>query len=303
MLPPSLVVPGHPDYEVLQRLHAEITERVGPNPESAFVELIVEAVEFVLDPVRTGRTEIRDLDNVEKTFVGLKVEHFLRDMFDAPKGLRDLVLAGHDVDVKTTISRSWSWMIPPETFRAEEPVLLIAADELSRKAWMGLMVAHEAFLGAPNRDGKRGVLSAAYAHILWIATDVTWPPNRWHDIDMARFRELRTIRGGSRRAAMFFQENLRRIVHRRVIEALLFEQKDPMKRLRENNGAPDILLPKGIWLLSGTFNAPLLAKLGFSVASDEFVAISPQSSEEERLLRTAKSEKQSTALLEDKDSR
>ncbi|QQQ17680.1 hypothetical protein JIP62_10055 [Brevundimonas vitis] len=286
-LPLSSVVLGHEDFERLEIIENEIRARVGDRPEQVFTDLIVEAVEFVLDPVRTGRTEIRELDNVEKTFIGLKVEHFLRDLFDAPKGLRDLVLAGQDVDVKTTVSKSWSWMIPPETFRDEEPVLLVAADETARKAWIGLLVARQIYLGAPNRDGKKSILSSSYKHIRWIATGVDWPPNRWEHIDIARFRELRSIKGGTVRAAKFFEENLRRVIDRRVLLALLFDQKDPMKRLRENGGAPDILLPKGIRLLSGTFNAPTLSKLGFCVTSEEFVAILPTTDTELALLNTA----------------
>lgn len=281
----------HPDHSVLATIAADLAVRIGARPDHAFAEKVLEAIEFVLDPVRTGRTSIVQLDNVEKTFIGLKVEHFVRDLLDAPKGVRDLRVAGHDVDIKNTVGQSWGWMIPPETYRTEEPVLLIAADESERKAWMGLMLARDSYLAKPNRDGKRGVLTSAYPNILWLARGLDWPPNRWAQFDMARFRELRAIRGGSKRAARFFEENLRKITHRRVLEALLFDQKDPMKRLRGNGGAPDILKPKGIRLLSGKFNAPVLRQLGFVVAADEFVAIEPTSPEEKSLLKSAKPEK------------
>jgi hypothetical protein len=68
-----------------------------------------------------------DLDNVEKTFVGLKMEHYVRDMLDVPKGLRDLVIDGIDVDVKNTTQNTW--MIPQETYRTEDAVLVIASEE------------------------------------------------------------------------------------------------------------------------------------------------------------------------------
>lgn len=286
-VPPSLVLPGHPDHVFLDRLAREIAGRLGTRPADAFVGAVIEAIEFVLDPIRTGRTTLSELDNVEKTFIGLKIEHFVRDLLDAPKGVRDLTLLDHDVDIKNTVSRSWSWMIPPETYREEEPVILLAADEDERKSWMGLMVAREAYLGAPNRDGKRGVLSSAYANILWLASGVAWPPNRWAGLDMKRFRELRQIKIGRRRAAMFFLENDRRITHRTVLAALLFDQKDPMKRLRANGGAPDVLRPLGVALLSGRYDAPLARKLGFQLATDDFVAVKPRSDEELNLLRNA----------------
>lgn len=258
---------------------------MGARPADAFVRVMTEAIEFVLDPVRTGRTLIADLDNVEKTFVGLKIEHYIRDLLDAPKGVRDLELLGHDVDIKNTVSRSWSWMIPPETYRAEEPVILLAADEDERRSWMGLMLARDQYLGAPNRDGKRGVLASAYSNILWLSPGVGWPKSRWAGLDMKRFRELRQIKVGKVRAAMFFAENQRRITHRSVLVTLLFDQQDPMKRLRANGGAPDVLLPKGIALLSGRYNAPVAKHFGFDLGTDEFVALTPANAEELALLQ------------------
>lgn len=248
---------------------------------------MTDAIEFVLDPVRTGRTLISDLDNVEKTFVGLKIEHYIRDLLDAPKGVRDLELAGYDVDIKNTVSHSWSWMIPPETYRPEEPVILLAADERERKSWMGLMIARNEYLGASNRDGKKSIRSAAYPNILWLARGAEWPPSRWAGIDMARFRELRKVKIGKTRAAIFLEENQRRIMHRSVLVALLFDQHDPMKRLRANGGAPDILTPKGIALLSGRYNAVVAARLGISLNADEFVALTPIDSAESKILREA----------------
>jgi len=277
--------PEHPDYETLIAIANDIGERVPTGLEDAVSNLILDAVEFVLDPVRTGRTKITQLDNVEKTFIGLKVEHFIRDILDAPKGIRDLVLAGRDVDVKNTVGSRWAWMIPPETYRHEEPCLLIAANEATRTAWMGLIIAREAYLGAPNRDAKRGIRAPAYQNILWLANGIPWPRDRWNGIDMARFRELRRVKGGSVRAAAFFSENLRKPIHRKVVEALLFDQLDPMKRLRGNRGAKDILKPLGIALMSGVYFNPTLEQLHLPrIGNDEFIAIDIRTAEERAII-------------------
>jgi hypothetical protein len=286
-LPACVLTPEHPDYDLLTLLGRSIAARLGMRPESAFAELIVEAIDFVLDPVRTGRTKIGLLDNVEKTFIGLKVEHFLRAVLSANKGARDLEIDGHDVDIKNTVSRSWNWMIPPETFRAEEPVILIAADEDAQLAWMGLLIARDKYLGKPNRDGKRKVLSTAYNNILWLAEGIQWPPNPWAGLDMARFGELREMTGGTVRAAAFFSENLGRKTHRTVIVSLLFDQKDPMKRLRGNGGARDLLKPLGIALLSGKYDGPLARQLGYDLGIEEHVAIRPDNDHARGLLRDA----------------
>lgn len=283
----SRVVPGHRDYDTLTHLAAEVHRKVPGNLAHILGEIAVNAVEFVLDPIRTGRTVLSDLDNVEKTFVGLKIEHFVRDLLDAPKGVRDLVLGGMDVDVKNTVSESWSWMIPPETIRDEGPCLLVASSERYRVSWLGLIMAHPEYLNAPNRDRKCSIKSGAYGDILWLVDGVSWPQDRWAGVDMVRFRELRRLKvAGERRAAIFFQENLHKPIHRTVIVALLHDQKDPMKRLRGNGGARDILRPLGIALLSETYNNNILPMLGLPrLGRDEHIAIMPDTPEKLAVLR------------------
>jgi hypothetical protein len=287
-IPATLLSPAHGDLAILQILDAEIRRRVPDRLETVVAERCLDAFEFVLDPVRTGRTTLAELDNVEKTFIGLKVEHFIRDLLDAPKGVRDLVLAGHDVDIKNTVGSSWCWMIPPETYRNEEPCIIIASSEKKRMVWMGLVLARAEYLGAKNRDDKRRLKSKSFGHVLWIVNGASWPRDRWAGLDMARFRELRAIKGGSVRAATFFRENLDRPIHRRVIMALLHDQLDPMKRLRENNGAKNLLRPDGIALVSGTYFNPVLTNLGVpKVGNDEFIALHADTADKRAMLQAA----------------
>ncbi len=69
-LPSSAIKPGHQDFELLLLISQEVKAQLGIQPEEAFSQLILEATEFVLDPIRTGRTTLSELDNVEKTFIG-----------------------------------------------------------------------------------------------------------------------------------------------------------------------------------------------------------------------------------------
>lgn len=272
-LPISRIAPGHPDFAVLDRIRAAILARVGGDDElqRSLPLLIRDAIDFVIDPVRTARTRVQDLDNVEKTFIGLKIEHYFRDLLDVPKGLRDLVIEGLDVDVKNTVGSTW--MIPPETYKTADPCLLIATAEDDGLCWLGLLIARETYLNAPNRDMKRSVSAAGFEHILWIVNGQRFPVSRWEGIDMARFRELRKVKGGSRRAAAFFRENLRRPVHRSIVQALLFDQDDYMKRLRGNGGARDELRAEGIMLLSGAYDADQIRALKLPpTAREEVIA-------------------------------
>lgn len=284
---PSVVSEQHPDFPELDRIRRGLFQIAGGEAaiQAAFPQAIRDAIDFVLDPIRTGRTEISELDNVEKTFVGLKIEHYVRDFLNAPKGIRDLVIGNRDVDIKNTLDNSW--MIPPETYREAGACLVINSKETESRCWMGILIAREEYLNAPNRDGKRGVKSGAVENVLWVVEGADYPLSVWRAFDMAAFRSLREVQPGTVRAAEFFRQNLQKIVPREVVEALLFDQKDPMKRLRGNQGARDILRAEGIALLSGVYGNRVLDQLRLPrLSGDEFIAIEPEKEEERRILRT-----------------
>lgn len=251
---------SHPDFAQLEKIRRAIIGKAKGEERllSSFPILVRDAIEYVIDPVRTGRTTIAELDNVEKTFIGLKVEHFFRDFLDVPKGVRDLVIDDENVDVKNTVRTTW--MIPKETYEEEGPCLLICVADDEGRCWLGLMLARGAYLNAPNRDRKRSVSAFGRDNVLWIMNGQSFPKSSWEGLDMGRFRELRLVKGGARRAAIFFEENLDKIFHRRVVQSLLFDQKDYMKRLRSNGGARDLLRPKGIELLSGRTDADVIIR-------------------------------------------
>lgn len=282
---PSSVKLGHPDFEALMKIRNGVFAIAGGEEvlQAAFPQAVRDAIDFVLDPIRTGRTELSQLDNVEKTFIGLKIEHYVRDFLNAPKGIRDLEIGGQDVDIKNTLDNSW--MIPPETFRNEEPCLVINSKERESTCWMGLLLARQEYLNAPNRDGKRGVRSAAVANVLWLVEGARYPASVWRGFDMAEFREMRDRLSGTKRAAEFFRKNLGRIVPREVVEALLYDQKDPMKRLRGNQGARDVLRKEGIALLSDIYGNRILASLNMPILrGDSFMAVEPCNDQQREIL-------------------
>lgn len=289
----SKVDSTHCDYSILKALQDEIASRTGglESLQRNFPLLVRDAVDFVLDSVRTARTQVAELDNVEKTFIGLKLEHFVRDMLDVPKGVRDLVVAGMDVDIKNTVGSNWS--IPQETYRSSEPCLLMAINDKNCTCSLGLIVAKLEYLhgGVGNRDTKRGVSTSGFANILWLVAEQPFPPSRFSGLDMDRFRQLRRIyKKGNDRVAQFWRENLRHVVHRDVMQTLLFDQKDPMKRLRVDGGAPDTLQHEGIAILIGTFLADrnLAKSLGIhGLRPDDIVGVAPRNQQEWQLMHSA----------------
>jgi Restriction endonuclease NaeI len=110
---------------------------------------------------------------VERTFIGLKVEHRLRHLLRVPRGKHDLVIGGMDVDVKNTIGNSW--MIGPEIFRHEAPCIPTKINDTKRLCSLGLIVARREYLGAPNRDEKRSILKSAFENILWLIPEAQYP--------------------------------------------------------------------------------------------------------------------------------
>lgn len=265
---------NHPDFERLKPIVDEVIRRFGGRQKLSkkLPSMVNDAIDYVIDPVRTGRTKVSDLDSIEKTFIGLKVEHFLRDELNVPSGLRDLRVADEDVDVKNTVRSTW--MIPPESFRSKDACLLIMTATDEGLCSFGAIIANPDYLNAPNRDGKRSVSKVGKQHIFWILQNGHLPFSRFKDLNMERFRELRMKRGGNHRVYLFCTENVGRVTHRQVFEALLHDQKDPMKRLRVNGGAGDKLNADGFIILSGAYNQVELKELGFQdLSADEFVCV------------------------------
>ena len=273
-LPIPALPDDHPDAKILHDIRDELLARVDglERLEREYPVRLLEAVEFVIDPDRTGRQTIAELDKNEKTFIGTKIEHFVRDLLDIPKGIRDLRVGMHDVDIKHTIGSNW--MIPPESSRVSGPCLLIGTDGKKRTCRIGLIIARPGYLTKGNRDQKGGISKEGKSHILWLLKDLSWPRDRWMGIDMKRFREIRKLKGGSKRMAQFFRENLGKPIHRSIVQAVLFDQIDYMKRVRGNGGARDILKVEGISVLSGTYDKPTISKLRLpGLDPDEFMAV------------------------------
>lgn len=275
---------SHPDFAVLNLIRDELENRTDGLLAQRFPALVRDAVDFVLDPVNTARTRVSELDNVEKTFIGLKLEHFVRDMLDVPKRLRDLHIAGLDVDIKNTVGGNWS--IPEETYRSSEPCLLMAVDDARLRCFLGLIVAKPQYLhgGKGNRDSKRGVSALGFQNIMWVVCDAPFPAGKFSEFDMDRFRVLRKLRGGKKRASQFFRENIRKPIHRSVIQSLLYDQYDYMKRIRGNGGARDVLKKEGIAIVSSYHNR-FLDSIGIPrIARDEIMAVAGFTPEQASML-------------------
>jgi hypothetical protein len=284
------LLPSHSDFPIVNRIEAFLLERAGglPKLKRELPILIRQAIDEVIDTVRTGRVHTRELEKTEKTYIGTKVEILVRNYFRLLKGILDLKIDkidGLDVDVKNTLGDNW--MIPREA--VGKPCILVASDELRRTCYFGIFVAHPSNLTlGVNQDKKRSVSSAGFANIHWILIDVAYPPSLWSRIGDERTHRIMRGLSGNERVEALFREVQGIPVHRDIVQSVA-QQKDYMKRLRKNGGARDKLAREQIAILSGLYDRPIIAalKLG-DVSPDEFISFRPTEPSEIRLLLQAR---------------
>ena len=246
--------------------------------------LLRKAIDEVIDAPRTGRFTVDEIEKTEKTFLGTKVEIFLRSWLDLPKGkILDISVDGIEADIKNTMGSDW--MIPSEALG--HPCILVKTDEkLSRFSIGILVVRNELLCVGKNRDGKRAISADGRKHIHWILKDELYPQNIWTGFSSELRKKITSNPPGTRRVDALFRFVQERPISRAHVLAVA-PQKDAMKRLRKNGGARDSLAKDGIALLSGNFDKDLVAKLGLPLCKkDEFISFQPKTESEKLLLRS-----------------
>lgn len=267
-LPLSNVNETHVDFAVLNKIYIELLNRAGSldKIETELGRILRASIDSVIDTPNTSRRSINDLEKTEKTYIGTRVEILLRKFFELKKGRLDLVIVGIDVDVKFTINDNW--MIPEEAIN--NPCLLVAADEQNEKCYLGLFVAKsEYFSAAENRDKKKSIPRAQFHNILWLVNGSSYPARFWKSIDETIIDLIFSQKTGIARVKKLFSMIKKTPIHRSVIEDVA-QQKDPMKRLRANGGARDLI---DIKIYSGKFDSKIIKskKLPFC-DNDSFIS-------------------------------
>ncbi|UWQ23629.1 hypothetical protein K3553_11595 [Leisingera aquaemixtae] len=272
-LPDSLVCPGHPDFGTLSPLAEEITTRAGGALalEHDVPQMLRQCIDDVIMTPKTGRRAYEELEKTEKTYIGTRVEIELRALLRLRKGRLDTEILGQDVDIKHTMGGNW--MIPTEAIDCT--CLLVAADEVRARCYLGLIVARPAYLThGQNKDAKRSISAEGFRHILWLFKDQPYPANFWRTADEAAVQQIFAGDTGNERMAQLFRLIQRRPVPRDVVEAVA-QQKDFMRRIRSDKGrgTRDLLARDGILLLSGQYDSQLIKALDLPpCAGGEFIS-------------------------------
>ena len=291
VLPPSLVIPGHPDFERLDHLRHEITGRLGGGNRLAqeVSSLLRDSIDDVMQTAKTGRRSYAELEKTEKTYVGTRVEIELRSRLGVPKRKLDLQLLGEDVDVKHTLGLNW--MIPSEAMG--HVCILISSDEKRALCSMGLFAVRLEYLNAgANRDQKKSLSAFGFQNVMWLLNQAPLTQNFWRTISQADADAIAAGTSGNDRMKELFRRVQDRPISRRVVEDTA-SQLDPTRRVRSdarNNrgGTRDELAREGLLLMSAQANRELIAALGLPrLAKGEYISRRVRTAEEAEIARPA----------------
>ena len=264
-------------------LRASVTDPDGI--EGATAQLIRRAIDEVIDAPRTKRLILSECEKTEKTYLGTKIEILFRDAIGQPKGeFLDLDLGGVDTDIKHSIGTAW--MIPREAIN--KPCVLISENERTARFNLGVIVCRpENLTAGGNRDQKLQVSAYGREQAVWLAKETPYPRNIWQGFDPQLLALINSHRGGAQRVAELFRNLQNMPIPRSAITAIA-AQLDPLKRVRANGGARDILRPEGIAILWGSNDRALISSLGLPpVLSDEFISLAPTDNRQWTLLHAA----------------
>lgn len=245
------------------------------------------AIDEVIDTARTGRFFFAQLEKTEKTYLGTKFEIILRDWLQVPRGVRlDLLIGEREVDVKSTTGGAYGWMIPPEAIG--QLCILLMVNEEQAICSFGLVRARASYLRpGGNRDSKTSFTANARSNIWWMVKDFPYTRNFWQVVSAADREEIMGYSGGRERVASLFERYQETAVSRVQIIAVA-AQDDPMRRVRRNGGARDILAPKGIAILYSGYDRELMLALGLTIGWREFMSFRPKTEAQAAMLRTAR---------------
>lgn len=197
----------------------------------------------------TGRFRPEDLSKTELAHIGSLLEINIRRTFDSiiTDGKKmDFEILGMDVDCKYS-KLPFGWMIPNET--VGNYAMLCHANEYTSTFRVGFLKITPAVLNlGGNRDQKRTLNKVGRQRISWAWFDQSYPKNTLLHLDPQVAAEIMGPKSGQQRLNNLFRRVQRELIPRGVILTVA-QQKDSMKRIRENGGSRSKLAPEGILIL------------------------------------------------------
>lgn len=219
---------------------------------TAFGEAVRTSIDSVIDTRNTARWDLEQCDDVEKSYLGFKVEHLVRGVWSIPYGNQgmDYDIDGVDVDCKWS-KNFGGWQIPREA--VDHICLLIWAGEKTNELAAGLLRSHADLLVGGNQDKKRTIQSPhGRGRIHWLVPRAAHlPPNFLLHLPGDDRQAILSKSGGDARAAELFRRCVGVIIPRQAVDAV-GQQTDSARRAR---AVRPQLLADGLEILNGTWVA------------------------------------------------
>lgn len=258
----------------LQRVFRDLT--LSPL-ETAMTRAVDDAIKYVLDGARSGRFDLMgpDVDSDERASVGTKLQYrVINELNLLKEPPLDTTIQGVPVEIKATVRSNW--MIPTEG--QCEICLLVQVDAAGARHRSYLMRTHRAWLrNGANKDGKRGVASAALARFaLPLVGWTPLPPEPLKRLTKAQVDIVFARRvGQTERLTALFGMLPDVVIPRSSIETVCAGNRDPMRRARQ--AKPLVAARYGLTLLCGTWrqDVELAAARGFDISGEAWVALTP----------------------------
>ncbi|MCH0540456.1 NaeI family type II restriction endonuclease [Streptomyces sp. MUM 203J] len=237
-----------------------------------FARVLRDTIDQLLNGEVTGRYDWNTLLKTERTHAGTLVEINLQREFRFDDGIdMDYLISGIDVDCKYS-QQFGSWMIPPEA-RGHVCLLVWASDEKTRWRAGLFRVSSEYLNGGNNRDLKTTIKAEHRNRIAWLWHDAELPENVLLHMSAHDREAVFSYTSGQARLNELFRRVQNRRIGRNVVRTVA-QQKDYMKRVRNNGGSRSALRPEGIIIL-GDYESDrrIAAALGIPVPREgEFVS-------------------------------
>jgi hypothetical protein len=240
------------DDPELEKVLAAITAI--PDAPSLICEGVARAVDEVVDPVRSGRWSVSQLEQPEKTVIGIRVENILRMELGLPRATHlDVIVDGTNVDIKFTINTNWT--IPPEA--EDELCLLTRFNVEAVSVSAGLLRTTAANLNTGrNRDGKRSINADGRSAIRWIIQEQAPQQSLvgfLGTIDAETRAEITDPAiGAQQRVNRLFQRYKNRLIPETVVQAIALGHVDWQRRLRPDKRNPRAPQNQGFEVLRST---------------------------------------------------
>lgn len=245
---PSVLVRSDADVAAVK---VELEELAGGSSQlvGALGLCIRRALDASYNGTATGRFHLAQLSKTEKAHTGTLLEVEIQNRLGLPDGhATDYQVLQFDVDAKFTHAGQGgpSWMIGPEILG--NIALLVTADDYRARwsAWL-VWVTLDRLNRGQNRDSKASLSVAGRSQRVPIAVDSALPVNNLlaNPDDAVAVMEFSGY--GNRRIKELCRRFDGHLLSRTTIETVA-QQLDPMKRMRSDGGARD-LLPEGILIL------------------------------------------------------